>query len=213
MTTEWYYEHEGQPKGPVAESDIAAMLANGSIRPNTRVWTAAFGQEWKQASQTQLVSAGANVAAAPPPIASGAASNASAASQQATATPPAFTFVPPYQKPTELYAYLLALLPLPMLVVDAFLFTTAPGDPSVLAGDLTGFIALWGSILFAALDARNVYRSHRNLKHRTMVPFVLLTPIGYFWRRHVIIGASKKYLFTWLATFLIWAYCIGTMME
>ena len=34
----WFYESSGQQQGPVSDSDLAALLRDGTITPETRVW-------------------------------------------------------------------------------------------------------------------------------------------------------------------------------
>ena len=51
----WYYEKIGkQPVGPVSEESIKLLLEAKTIDYNTRVWTKAFGKEWKTIKNTDL---------------------------------------------------------------------------------------------------------------------------------------------------------------
>lgn len=53
---EWFYEDNGRQAGPVSRAEILRLILQKRINPETLVWTAAFGNEWKQASQAGLVS-------------------------------------------------------------------------------------------------------------------------------------------------------------
>jgi len=48
---QWFYEQGGQPAGPVAEDSLRELLQNGALPPDCRVWCAAFGDEWRRASE------------------------------------------------------------------------------------------------------------------------------------------------------------------
>ena len=63
--TIWYYEKIGkQPVGPVTEDSIKLLLEAKVIHHNTRVWTKAFGKEWKAIKDTDLCCRGD----VPPPL-------------------------------------------------------------------------------------------------------------------------------------------------
>ena len=49
----WHYTRDGGRHGPVSEQDIAAMIANGQIRPTSYVREEG-GDEWREARQTSL---------------------------------------------------------------------------------------------------------------------------------------------------------------
>jgi len=49
----WYYAVNDQPRGPVPESELAAMVAAGTISPNTLVWTVNMS-EWRPLRETRL---------------------------------------------------------------------------------------------------------------------------------------------------------------
>jgi len=198
--TDWYYEDKGQQRGPIPEGDLTIMFTNRLLPPETRVWTAAFGNEWRPASQTPLArSAGPT----PPPL-------LATATQPPVGTPQAATgYMPPYAAPSDLWAYLLAFSPLLLIVLEIAIynpFVRAPGDVIPVVGFWIGLLLAWG-------DARNLNRSSRNPQLRTMVPFVLLSPIGYFWRRWAITRTSIKFLWIWLACFIAYAIVVGALME
>ncbi|RUV10153.1 DUF4339 domain-containing protein, partial [Mesorhizobium sp. M7A.T.Ca.TU.009.01.3.1] len=37
--TAWFYEENGQPRGPIEETDLSAMFSSKALPANTRVWT------------------------------------------------------------------------------------------------------------------------------------------------------------------------------
>jgi len=49
----WYYALNDQPQGPVPESQLAAMAANGTLSPSTLVWTVNMS-EWRPLRETRL---------------------------------------------------------------------------------------------------------------------------------------------------------------
>lgn len=195
----WFYEENGQQRGPVGEADLAAMFANRFLPAETRVRTEAFGGEWRPASQTPLVRSSGVM---PPPLAAGAAT-------AAPAPVGAPRYVPPYAAPSELWAYLLAFSPLLLIVLEIAIynpFVRAPGDVTPVVGFWIGLLLAWG-------DARNLNRSGRNPQLRTMVPFVLRSPVGYFWRRWAITRGSIKFLWIWIACLLVYAMILGALTE
>ena len=46
----WYYEFEGKPAGPVSESDLCQLRAEGKVTPDTLVWCKGMDQ-WQKAEQ------------------------------------------------------------------------------------------------------------------------------------------------------------------
>ncbi|MCR5221101.1 MAG: ankyrin repeat domain-containing protein [bacterium] len=51
--TLWYYEHEGNAKGPCSEDEILCLLTTGTIHPDPLVWRQGF-QDWIRLSDTEL---------------------------------------------------------------------------------------------------------------------------------------------------------------
>lgn len=203
--SDWYYEDKGQQRGPIPEGDLALMFTNRLLAPATRVWTAAFGNEWRAASHTPLAKSSGVM---PPPLAAAAGAATAApppiASQQAVAG-----YAPPYAPPSDLWAYLLAFSPLLFIVLEVITY-----NPFVRApGDVIPVVGFWIGLLLAWADARNLNRSRRNPQLRTMVPFVLLTPIGYLWRRWAITRTSIKFLWIWIACFVAYAFVLGALTE
>lgn len=49
----WYYALNDQPQGPLPESQLAAMVANGTLAPTTLVWTLNMS-EWRPVRETRL---------------------------------------------------------------------------------------------------------------------------------------------------------------
>lgn len=201
---DWYFERNGERRGPLKENELAALLRSGDVPPETLVWTAAFGDQWKPASQTQLAP---RPVGSPPPL----PSQPFASPQPAIAG--ALPYAPPYAEPTDAYAYLLALSPLVLLVLDMALFANMGRLTQESGTPISGVVGFWTGIILAALDARNLYRSGRNPKPRTAVPFVLLTPIAYFIRRHVLVRRSLKFLWIWLGTAFVWLIGLAAMVE
>jgi len=50
MVRQWHYEAQGQPVGPIPESQLLAMLRAGQINGNTLVWTEDI-HDWRAANQ------------------------------------------------------------------------------------------------------------------------------------------------------------------
>jgi uncharacterized RDD family membrane protein YckC len=50
----WYYGLNGETAGPVDESQIAALIQQGTISPDTLVWNDQMGDNWVAANQTEL---------------------------------------------------------------------------------------------------------------------------------------------------------------
>ncbi|MEZ5754036.1 MAG: SPFH domain-containing protein [Paracoccaceae bacterium] len=62
----WHIAENGATKGPFAESDLPALIANGSLTRATQVWSAGV-EGWKPASETELSRLFAQVPPPPPP--------------------------------------------------------------------------------------------------------------------------------------------------
>ncbi len=50
----WYYGLNGETAGPVDENQIAALIQQGTISPDTLVWNDQMGDNWVAANQTEL---------------------------------------------------------------------------------------------------------------------------------------------------------------
>ncbi|WP_406873610.1 hypothetical protein WHT83_09315 [Aminobacter sp. P9b] len=176
------------------------MLTNQLLPLETRVWTVAFGSEWRPASQTSLARSSGVM---PPPL-------AATAPQPPIAAPQAVGgYTPPYAAPSDLWAYLLALSPLLFSALEILYYNPFAHAP----GDVIPVVGFWIGLLLAWADTRNLNRSRRNPQMRTMVPFVLLTPIGYFWRRRAITRTSLKYLFIWIGCLVFYAVVLAGLSD
>jgi hypothetical protein len=49
---QWHYGDQGQPRGPVPESELIRMLRNRTIAPGTLVWSKGMS-EWKAAESVE----------------------------------------------------------------------------------------------------------------------------------------------------------------
>jgi hypothetical protein len=218
--TDWYYEENGAQRGPVPEGDLNMMLVNHLLPPNALVWTASFGSVWKPASQTQLNAAPQPVgppalpqAAMPSPISPAPARAAlpgiAAGILDDPVEVPAEHFRPERVAAHDHYAKWMAFWPLVLLIINLALIADGKNVEVGPYAAMTSFLAVWGSLIFAWLDARNVYRSWRNPKRRVLVPFVFLSPLGYFWRRAWVLKTSYAYLWIWLACALAYAVVVA----
>ena len=61
---EWYYVKDGQQCGPVSQTMLVELLANGTLGPATLVWTQPM-ESWRQASTIDF--SGQAVGSPPPP--------------------------------------------------------------------------------------------------------------------------------------------------
>tara|TARA_Y100000815_G_C13267951_1_gene471846 strand:- start:24 stop:638 length:615 start_codon:yes stop_codon:yes gene_type:complete len=66
----WYYAENGERKGPVSESEAARLAQDGTIGPDTLVWSEGM-QDWAKAATVLPTLGGTPVAAPPPPPGSG----------------------------------------------------------------------------------------------------------------------------------------------
>ena len=53
--SEWYYEQNGERKGPVTDADLARLISDGIIGRGNYVWTASFGNQWKFAGDVSAL--------------------------------------------------------------------------------------------------------------------------------------------------------------
>ncbi|MER9163605.1 DUF4339 domain-containing protein [Mesorhizobium sp. M0715] len=221
--TDWYYDENGAQRGPVSEGDLNTMLVNRLLSPHTLVWTATLGSGWKPASQTHLEAA--PQAVKPPPLPSAknvppplpATINPSLPHQLAgvaasTGEPPS-DFHPERVPAHDHYAKWMAFWPLLLMVVDMVLAADGNNIEYGPYSRVAPFLAVWGSLIFAVLDARNVYNSWRNPKRMALVPFILLSPLVYFWRRAWLLKTGYAYMGIWAGCALVYAIAFAVMAQ
>ncbi len=206
---DWYYEENGAQRGPVAEADLSSMLVNHLLPPNILVWSASLGSSWKPASQTHLEAASQPVRPPPlpqatvplPPVLAPARAPLPKIllgfTDEAIDVPPE-EFRPERVPAHDQYAKWMAFWPLLLMLIDLVLIADRKDVEAGPYGGVSSLLAIWGSLIFAVLDARNIYRSWRNPKRRVLVPFVFLSPPVYFWRRAWLLKTSYAYLWIWL---------------
>ncbi|MEQ1955135.1 DUF4339 domain-containing protein [Mesorhizobium sp. CN2-181] len=180
---EWYYSKDDKPQGPVPADAIKAMVNSGYLSTDTLVWMPKFGTQWRSLGETALVSDHPGDVLTPPPIlrrSQETSSGVSIGPQTREGRDDAITLS---DEEPPVYAITLALSPIAMVVSDiAFLAAGyAPYEGSLWRLSSIAFVL--GQIILAALDTSALDRGGLNPRKRRIVPFVLLTPIAYFWRR------------------------------
>ncbi|RWH17615.1 DUF4339 domain-containing protein [Mesorhizobium sp.] len=198
--TDWYYEENGTQRGPIKEADLATMFANRFLPLEARVWSAALGSEWTPASQTKFKD---SVSVAPPILPPLPGAQPSPAPTAALPQPSAARKKVEAPGISSYCAEVIAFSPLAMLLVDVTA-KAAKVDPS--AGDFNNASQLWWTlavIVVCVLDVRQLNRKGLNPGNRWITPFVLLSPVGYFWRRAAIVGGGWRYLWLWLGCAVI----------
>ena len=215
--TDWYYEDNGSQRGPVAEADLNTMLVNHLLQPNTLVWTAGFGPTWKAASQTHLEAAPQPVR--PPPLPSATVSPPPlspvggaplVAGRQATYAASGSNAV--LGLLTEKWAMWLAFTPLIFLATDIIL-ASAGIDPYGNSNQAGGAM-IWsgiGTFWLAYKDAKAINNAGRNPRHRTLVPFIFLFPVGYFIRRRIVAATPLTPLWIWLVGVVVYVMGAGAL--
>lgn len=203
----WFYEADGRALGPVAETDLAAMLREQRLAVTALVWTEEFGDTWRPAMSTRLVPV-----AQPPPLRRQSVTPLPTPPKLGIAQPaprlpgsPVALQPEPRAEIEAIYAWLIAVSPLLILGVDIAL--TAAGI-DVNKHPVSSGISIWSGILMllaAWKDAQAVERAGLNSERRTLVPFMLLTPIGYFLRRRQVAEFSLTPLWIWLACAAVFA--------
>src|SRR5262249_46271123 len=61
--SDWYYAANNQSVGPVRADDIRGLLSTGRLSPDTLVWKASFGGNWRPLRAPELMGP-----AHPPPV-------------------------------------------------------------------------------------------------------------------------------------------------
>lgn len=51
---DWYYEYEGSRAGPVDENHIMQLIADGTLKSFSLLWSSEFGPSWKPIEQTSF---------------------------------------------------------------------------------------------------------------------------------------------------------------
>jgi len=69
-STEWFYEIEGERKGPVDGMAVSDLVASGVLGYGSRVWNREFG-DWKPLEETRF----RDLISAPPPLTGTAVNN------------------------------------------------------------------------------------------------------------------------------------------
>lgn len=203
----WFYESEGGAVGPVAEDELTTMFRDKRLPASVLVWTEDFGDTWKPALSTPLVSV-----RQPPPLRRQSVTSLPTPPKLGIAQPaprlpgsPVALQPEPRAEIESIYAWLIAVSPLLILGVDIAL--TAAGI-DVNKHPVSSGISIWSGILMllaAWKDAQAVERTGLNSERRTLVPFMLLTPIGYFLRRRQVARFSLTPLWIWLACAAVFA--------
>lgn len=216
--TNWYYDNAGKPQGPVSESDLRTLLADGHVSATTRVWHEGFGTEWRSAERTELSSSIPASHGTPPPL--------TAHERLVPPQPmqPNRPILPVEHKPTPAqqtefgnytprYATLAALVPTIIMFLEMLVVAlgVSPTDPAFERGGL--FWTLILSFSFAHQDAKRIAAAGLNTNGKTLVPFMFLTQIGYFLRRRSVTGLPLTPLWIWLGSFVIYVIWLGILYE
>lgn len=69
-STEWFYEIEGERKGPVDGMAVSDLVESGVLGYGSRVWNREFG-DWKPLEETRF----RDLISAPPPLTGTAVNN------------------------------------------------------------------------------------------------------------------------------------------
>jgi|HubBroStandDraft_6_1064221.scaffolds.fasta_scaffold545839_2 hypothetical protein len=51
---EWFYAQDGRSIGPMSAARMRDLLMFDTLKPDTPVWTQAFGNEWRRLRETSL---------------------------------------------------------------------------------------------------------------------------------------------------------------
>ncbi len=63
---DWYYAKDGESRGPVTLDDLRQLVRDGTVRGSDKVWTPAFGGDWRDArTVAELGAAGGTPPAIP----------------------------------------------------------------------------------------------------------------------------------------------------
>lgn len=195
---EWFYVENEVQRGPISEGELARIFADHRLPLETLVWTPELGEEWQTAAQTRLVKRSASTpprlpnAPQPDPV-----SAATANGFRSVSTPVPATAIGPAVATTsynDRQARWIAYLPLAVIAGEIIFFVL--GSNSVPSG-----VYEWagiGGLFFAYNDSKRLTAAGLNPHGLYVAPFMLLTPIGYFWRRYAVTGASLTPLWVWL---------------
>ena len=113
----------------------------------------------------------------------------------------------------HLFAYLLAFSPLAILAGDLLMASQGidPYGDSPVAGGAT----LWsiiGTFILALFDAKRIKAAGLNPNGSALVPFLLLTHIGYFIRRNALVPGSLKFLWIWLGSGVVFLFIAASLL-
>ncbi|MDF7673918.1 DUF4339 domain-containing protein [Acetobacteraceae bacterium ESL0709] len=191
---EWYYEHNGQQAGPVSRAEMIRLIVQRRIRPDTLVWTAEFGDQWRPAAQAGLIA----------PISVTFMKSGEKGAFSMPLPPPSMgKKVPPEQVPS-VWSWLLLLPGLLnyMLLGAETLRGHDPFQASVLEVFLLAMILMTALILDRKTLLQHGYRPP------SFLWFFLfgLCPPCYLWSRYAILKKGMPQL---ILAVLMWAGMVG----
>jgi GYF domain 2 len=183
MTKPWFYMAKGRRIGPVTEDALLNLRQEGVIDDDTLVWSPedqADHPDWRPYSTTGIK---------PPP---------SPPSAGPAAPPPA-----PLSAISNLYAWLIILVPLALAAIDLAGLAVTGDTPS------TAITFIIGSVLYiglSSLDTRTIDKSgHVSRAQRLSAWWIVLIPV-YLWRRGSLLKKGHAHVWLWLVVAVISAF-------
>ncbi len=192
---EWFYEADGQSRGPVSAEQLKTLVGDGHVSADTLVWTETFGNDWRPVREADLFPQRPPV----PPRRSAIGS-------------PATSVDNPKPRLLTLSAWMIALYPIFLAIGELVLISVAP---TTALQNGTGAVSFWlgaAAFLFAWRDANRIKAAGMNPENRWLVPFLLLTGIGYFIRRNRFAAGSMLLLTVFLASIVVYAILFAAIL-
>ncbi len=179
----WWYEYEGERKGPLLESEIIALIGSGNINKDTMVWSSGM-DAWVEIGSTPFASNFSNIN--PPPLTGDRVDNK--------------------------IVWWLAFAPILGLVAEGILLEITNPEPTLDASwdqwfnyatrtdfDKFWFCTLGLNIILSLADEKRLKKAGHDtnkMGSAWLVPY-------YLFKRAEMLKQNNAYFWVWIVTFVI----------
>ncbi len=178
LYADWYFTEGDKQVGPVSFADLESKYRSGYLLRNTLVWTASFGEDWKELG-TFIVD---------DPIED---------------RPPAT----PLEEPPNFWFYALILSPIPLILPELLLWYIFPTVNYLDVFISLLFIALLGVMCALDMQALRDSR-RKDIAQRLDFWMIFLVPLYIYLRARWVTGKGLIPLTIWLITLFLNYYII-----
>ena len=175
----WYYEQQGERRGPVGEEEIVTLISTGFIQGHSQVWRTGY-PDWVTAGSCELKAHFRPIQS--PPL-----------------SPPPLNAV----KINNSMIWILAFAPFLGIVLQAFIAEMVYGSTADFFMDKFWYMTLILNIALSAMDEHKLRLAGHTTEN--MKGWVWLVPV-YLYKRSEMLKQDKSYFATWMVCFFISLY-------